>query len=227
MIKNVLIDLDDTIFDFKSCERQALSCALRSFNIPFEDTNLDRYSYINDCMWKMLERGEITREKLRVHRFEVFLEEMGVRVSAEEFADRYMSSLAKTDVLIPGARELLAFLSLNYRLYAVTNGYIKTQKGRINASKIGDYFDAIFISQEIGFVKPSFEFFEFCRRKTGFLKEETVLIGDSLTSDIIGGNHYGLYTIWYNADYRNCGDVLPNAEVHSLSELQAFMRSFH
>ena len=226
MIKTVLIDLDDTIFDFKSCEKLALSRSLDRFSIAYCDEMLHRYSVINDAMWKKLERGEITREVLRVHRFELFLREYGVSdISFDSFADTYADELKNTGVLLPGAEELLADLSKQYALYAVTNGYVDTQMGRIRTAGIRKYFKEIFISQLVGYVKPSKGFFDHCKEKIGFELSETVLIGDSLTSDIRGGVDYGIYTIWFNPHGLTSDLVSPNAQVHSLSEIPGLLLS--
>ena len=181
MIKTVLLDLDDTIFDFHECEKQALSHSLQRFGIAFSENDLFLYHEINREIWKRLERGEITREELRVRRFEDFLARIGANVSAESMADEYALALSETDVLIPGAVEFLEEVYRKYDIYAITNGYETIQKGRLRAANIEKYFRKVFISQCIGAVKPDKAFFEYCRKAIGFIKEETVLIGDSLT----------------------------------------------
>lgn len=227
MIKTVLLDLDDTIFDFKACERQALAVALSSFSILYEDADLSDYSRINDAMWKLLEKGEITREELKTKRFRIFLSRYLDPPSPEEFAERYMEKLSWTSALEPGARELLEELSRSYSLYAVTNGYEQTQNGRLRSAGIGSYFKEIFISQRIGAVKPKKEFFDYCvSRIPDFSLAESVLIGDSLTSDIAGGNAYGLFTIRYNplggSDHP---EILPDREVASLAEIPSLLKT--
>ena len=225
MIDTVLLDLDDTVFDFKACERQALSNTLATFGISYTDSTLDLYSTINDSMWKLLEKGEITREELRIERFRLFLSEISAVADADVFATKYASALSDTDILISGAREFLQTLSENYALYAVTNGFVDTQMGRIRASGIEKYFIEIFISQKIGWNKPSPEFFDYCKMRIGFRKENTALIGDSLTSDIKGGKRYGLYTIWYNPLGLPQGDVDPDAEVKDYKDAIALLKA--
>ena len=227
MIRRIFLDLDDTIFDFKACERRALSAVLRDFSLPFTDDDLLSYSLINDRMWKALERGEITRDILPVKRFELFLTRYDNAVNAELFADNYMDHLSMTNVLIEGARELLEYLSSHYDLFAVTNGYEYTQRGRISSADIGKYFKDIFISQCVGAVKPKKEFFDFCVRSIdGFSLDDTVLIGDSPTSDISGGKAYGIFTIRYNPRKEPNPDcAIPDREVTSLSEIPDLLLS--
>ena len=227
MIDTVLLDLDDTIFDFKACERKALSAALTKCGLVFSAEDVADYSKINDLMWKLLEKGEIKREELRTRRFEVFLSRYETNVTPSEFADLYMQMLSETDVLIDGARELLECLSKNYRLYAVTNGYVQTQSGRISRADIGKYFKEIFISQNVGAPKPKKEFFDYCAAHIpSFSLESTVLIGDSPTSDVSGGNEYGIFTIRYNpARLENPPDKTPKREVYALSEIPELLLS--
>ena len=227
MVKTVFLDLDDTIFDFKACEKQALSAALIAIGISFTADDLSAYSKINDDMWKALERGEIARDVLRVKRFEIFLSRFSADIDPDRFADFYMDNLAATNALIDGAIELLSYLSAHYDVYAVTNGYEYTQKGRINSADIGKYFKGIFISQCIGAVKPKKEFFDHCVCSiSGFDRSSTVLIGDSPTSDISGGNAYGLYTIRYNPMHLpNPENAIPKREVYSLDEIPPLLAS--
>lgn len=227
MIKMILFDLDDTLFDFKACERQALSAVLRAFSLPFDSSDLSDYSAINDRMWKKLEKGEITRDALRVDRFEIFLSRFPEPPSPIDFADRYMEALADTSALIEGARELLEYLSPRYALYAVTNGYVQTQRGRILKADIGKYFRDVFISQQVGFTKPKKEFFDYCAAHIpNFELSAVVLVGDSLTSDIAGGNAYGLTTVLYDPSGEK-GDpaVRPDHVIRSLSELPPLLET--
>ena len=227
MIKNVFLDLDDTIFDFKACEKQGLSAALRSFSLPYQESDISAYSEINDRMWKLLEKGEITRDELMTRRFRLFLERYPDPPTPEVFAEKYMQELSRTSALIDGAKEVLGILSDRYDLYAVTNGYERTQRGRIESSGIGTYFRQIFISQLVGAVKPKKEFFDYCAAHIdGFRLSETVLIGDSPTSDIAGGNAYGLFTIRYNpAKLPDPEGILPNKTVSSLYEIPILLAS--
>lgn len=225
MIKYILLDLDDTIFDFKASEKQALSSALTSFGISYRNEDLSDYSKINDDMWKRFEREEITRECLKTKRFEIFLSRYSDPPSATEFAERYMQRLSETAVLIDGATEVLALLSAKYELYAVTNGYERTQMGRISASGIGRWLKGIFISETVGAAKPKKEFFDHCADHIeGFSREKSVLVGDSPTSDVKGGKAYGLLTIRYNpSGAPDPADAIPDRTIRSLQELPSLL----
>ena len=224
MITTIFFDLDDTILDFKACEKQALSKALDTFAFVYTDEDISDYSRINDMTWKKFERGEISRDRLKIERFEVFLSRFDKMVDASLFADKYMEKLSETSAMIDGARETLEILSEKYRLYAVTNGYERTQRGRIAASGVGKYFRDVFISETVGVAKPKKEYFDYCASHVpNFVLSETVLVGDSPTSDIAGGRAYGLYTIRFNPFGLPSEEVEAHADVSSLRELPTLL----
>ena len=211
MIKNILIDLDDTILDFKKCERVALGKALTELSIAHNEDTIKRYSEINDMHWKMLERGEITRSEVLLGRFERLFEEIGADCSGDLAWKTYEEMLGGQCYFVDGAIDLLKELSERYNLYIVSNGTATVQDKRIELADISKYFKNIFISQRIGVNKPDVRFFEACFGEIeDFKKEETIIIGDSLSSDIKGGNNAGIRTVWYNP---NCANNKTDAKV--------------
>lgn len=225
MLRNILLDLDDTLLDFHTAEREALSKTLRHFGIEPTGQRIARYSEINKAHWKMLERGEVTRNELRVRRYRVFLEEVGADCDPAEVAARYEARLRQEYAVIPGAIKLLETLKQKYRLYAVTNGSTVNQRPRLEGSGVGKYFDDVFISQEVGHDKPSTAYFDYCfRRIPDFRKEESVIVGDSLTSDITGGKQAGIAAIWYAPGGQESD--LPDATIRTLEELPGLLENW-
>ena len=100
----VLIDLDNTILNFDIAERSALTTAFREYGIEPTEELLRRYSVINKRYWEMLERGEMSREKLRVGRFQELFDEIGCEVPAAEVQDRYEEVLSSGHWFMPGQR---------------------------------------------------------------------------------------------------------------------------
>ena len=146
-----------------------------------------------------MEKGEITRAEVKINRFARFFEQTGLDVVPEQAAKFYETRLSEGYFFMPHALELIQSLYGKYRLYIVTNGTARVQEGRIADAGIAKYFDGIFISELIGADKPSQAFFDACIENIpDFCKEKTVLIGDSLSSDIHGGKAAGLYSVWYN-----------------------------
>ena len=221
MTDTVFFDLDNTIFDFSKAERIALLRTLDKMGLSPTEGILSRYSEINASQWKRLERGEIDRAEVKKGRYRILFEEFGVDADPVTAAKTYEGFLGQGHYFIEGAPELLESLYGRYRLYLVTNGTTCVQKGRIASAGIAKYFEEIFISEEIGYDKPSARFFEYCfGRIPDFSKDRAVIVGDSLTSDIQGGINAGIRTIWFNPkSLVNDTDIRPDLEAGSLLEI--------
>ncbi len=199
----ILFDADGTLFDFDRAEDEAVRYTMLSFGIEPSDEKVAKYSEINSSLWRALERGEIEKSVLLYHRFELFCEYYGIDADCRKMADTYMNTLATKGYLLDGAEELVNKLFGNVRLYIVTNGAELVQKGRYAVSGIGKYFDDKFISGVIGHEKPCIEYFEHVANNIkNFDKASTLIVGDSLTSDILGGINFGIDTCWYNPKHK-------------------------
>lgn len=195
----ILFDADNTLFDFTRSEHDALQKCLIARNLPHGDDTVAVYSAINDKHWKMLERGEITREALRISRFTEFFAVINADCDPVVMADDYMLALSEQHVLIDGAEALCRELADKCRLYLITNGSTFIQTRRFSASPIYPLFEAIFISEALGVEKPQRAYFDAVAAQIpDFDPATTLVVGDSLTSDIRGGINAGLDTCWYN-----------------------------
>lgn len=204
----VLFDADGTLLDFSRSEDEAVRQTMRLAGIEPDDARVATYSRINDSLWKMLERKEIEKSVLLYRRFELFCEHYGYSADARKMATDYMELLSQKGYLLEGARELLLSLHGKVKMYIITNGVDFIQRRRYAGSGISELFDGIFISGELGFEKPDPGYFEYVERSIGKLsREHTIVIGDSLTSDIKGANNYGLDSCWYNPKAKPCSDV--------------------
>ncbi len=224
MIKNVLIDLDDTILDFKKAERLAVKRTLEELSIPANEAVLSRYSEINASQWLLLENGSITRDELKPRRFRLLFKELAVETDAKKATIIYEGFLADGHFFKKGAEALLEALYKKYRLYLASNGTARVQTSRIKSAGLEKYFDGICISELIGANKPDAAFFEHIFSGIpGFKKSETVIIGDSLSSDISGGKNAGIKTIWFNEN--GLVSTLPDFTVKSLEEIPPLLVS--
>lgn len=222
MYKIVLFDLDDTIFDFKKSERCALIKTFRQLGIEPGDDILSRYSVLNQQQWKRLELGEISREQVKVGRYRLLFEEYGINESPEKATAIYENNLAVGHYFIDGAVEMLESLYRKFDLYLVSNGAKKVQDGRLSDAGISYFFKDIFISEVVGFEKPSKAFFDYCfDRIPNIDKGSTIIIGDSLSSDMKGGKNAEISTMWFNPHHQtNDTDIVPDYEVSSLDEIK-------
>lgn len=225
MIRNVLFDLDDTLFDFHKAEKIALTKTLVHFGIDPTEETLALYSTINAAHWKRLELGEISREEVKVGRYRELFKTIGIECDPVKATAYYESMLAIGHYFMPGAPELLEELYGKYRLYIVSNGTAKVQEGRIGSSGITKYMDGIFISQILGANKPDKQFFDICFAEIpDFSLSETVIIGDSLSSDIKGGINAGITTVWFNPKgIENDNDIKPDYTIKELSEVPGLL----
>ena len=194
----LLFDADNTVLDFTAAEASALKKVLAAYDLPVDDETVSTYAKINDDLWKMLERGEIEKTRLRYRRFEDFLLHFGYDRPAREIADAYTAALSEECILIPGMADLCRGLSSRYRMYIVTNGIGAVQRSRWARTEIRDCFLDLFISEELGYEKPAREYFDIvAERIPHFDREKTLLIGDSLSSDMRGGQNAGIDTCWF------------------------------
>ena len=226
MIKYLFLDLDDTILDFKKAESIAIRRTMSAFGLEPTDALAARYSAVNDLHWKALERGEMTRQQVLQGRFVMFFGEQGIAVDAAAVAKTYETFLSQGHWFLPGAEETVKKkLYGRYKLYLASNGTAVVQQGRMTSADLYPYFEESFVSQELGHNKPSKEYFEAAfARIPGFEPEECLMVGDSLTSDILGGKNAGLRTVWVNPHHKTAPEHLkPDYEIERLADLPALL----
>lgn len=221
MFEILFLDLDNTILDFDKAEHVALCKALDLFGIEPTETVCARYSQINKEHWERLERKELTREQVLVGRFEQLFRELGIRADAVACKTAYAEFLSIGHYFLPGAPEAVEQLSQKYRLFLASNGTASVQWGRLKSANICHYFEDIFISQEMGANKPAPEFFHSCfARIPNFDPKKAMIVGDSLSSDILGGRNAGIATCWVNKKHAPGNPEIPaDYEIESLAEL--------
>lgn len=227
MFEFLFLDLDETILDFHKAEYIAIGKTLAAVGIDPTDEVRARYSQINLLHWHMLERGELTRDQVLVQRFEMLLGELGVRTDARECARTYGELLGVGHYFLPGAEEALEKLHGKYRLYLASNGTASVQAGRMKSANLHRFFEDIFISQEMGANKPSKDYFDRCfARIPGFEASKAMIVGDSLTSDILGGRNAGIATCWVNPKHlHGREDIRPDYEIEGLFQLPALLQT--
>lgn len=207
--KFLLFDADGTLLDFKKSEDEAVREALAMNGFVADDADVALYSEINDGLWKKLERGEIEKKVLLYKRFELFYEAVGKDLDAKKTAADYMQTLSTKGYLLDGAQKMCRTLYGKAQMYIVTNGVEFIQRGRYARCGIDKYFNGVFISDAIGIEKPSVKYFDYVAEHVdGFCKENTLIIGDSLTSDMLGGINYGIDTCWYNPAGKSAPDTM-------------------
>ncbi len=197
----ILLDADGTLFDYDLAESVALAASFADMDLPWVPDHLETYRRINGEHWLALERGETTPGRIKVARFESLFDAIGCEADAAAFSRRYLARLARCCELIDGSDSVVARLARTSRLAVITNGLSEVQRPRIAASPLEPYLDHIIISEEVGSAKPEPGIFEAAFAAMGDpAKQDVLMVGDSLSSDIAGGNAFGIDTCWFNPD---------------------------
>lgn len=221
-MKTILLDIDDTIFDFHECAKATIVRAGEDFGIEFTDKMLSFYMEQNAFLWIQYEKGIITREDIFRTRFPLLFKKFGYKVDGIEFENAFQEYFKTQYKFVDGAIELVEYLSKKYDLYVASNSLLSTQASRLISAGLYHHFKDLFVSDAIGYQKPTKEFFEGCFCKIpNFNKEETIIIGDSLSSDIKGGCRVGIKTCWFNPKkLENNTEYKADYEINSLHEIK-------
>jgi len=225
--ETILLDLDHTLFDSDTSEQTAFAQALLAAGVVEPMQYFKAYQTINLKLWAAVERGEFSPQQVRAHRFERLLAQENVDADPLQLADDFVAGLGANGSLYDGAREVLECLSRQASVALVTNGLGEVQRARVDRLGIGEHFDAIIISAEVGAAKPGTEIFDIVFEALDFpTKESALMVGDSLSSDMQGGANYGIATCWYNPNGQSVqrSDQVAH-EISDLTELLGVVSS--
>lgn len=223
----LLMDADGTLFDYERAEQYALTKALQDFGIASGiDSLLRDYQGINARLWADLEQGKISKDALRTERFNILFQWHGLAVDACAFSTCYLDALAHSSFLIEGAEEICRCLSERATLFILTNGIREVQLTRLAGSAIRPYIQGIIVSEEVGAGKPDPAIFSYALAQAGHTdKSRVLMVGDSLSADILGGIRFGIDTCWVNLKGETGSEeIRPTYEVQDLFALKQFIR---
>lgn len=221
-IKAILLDIDNTILDFNKCADKAIKIAFEKFGLEYNENTINVFIEQNDLLWLRIEKGEITRQDLHKIRFNIIFKALGITGDGEKTETEFRNALYNIAETVDGASELVKYLSSKYKVYSASNAIYNQQLNRLKMAGLYDYFSGFFVSEKIGHQKPTKEFFDYCYDNIGGLeKEQIIMIGDSLTADIIGAKNYGIKSIWFNRDKKqNDLTIVPDFTVNKLEEIK-------
>lgn len=203
MHHNFLFDLDQTLLDFHASEYKALGIVLRENGLPFSDEIYRAFKETNKALWLELEKGQVTRTELFTRRFRYVFSVCGgdtAGLDPLKINDDFIRTMSVNGVPMDGAPEFLGRIRAGIpdaRIYIASNGATVNAKGRIASTGLGRYIDGLFVSEDMGVAKPAAEFFELILERIGEPRESCIMIGDSLTSDMLGAKNASLASVWF------------------------------
>jgi 2-haloacid dehalogenase len=218
----ILFDADNTLFDYNRAETSALRSTFKELRIsPYTSTVQKAYRLINGKLFKEYENNRITSGRLRTERFAQLFSEMNIIADTKVFSNRYLAHLAECSILLPNALKTVRRLAKTYKLLLITNGLGDVQRPRIVNSELKNYFQDLVISDEVGCAKPDERFFDFAFDLMDQPPRDQVLVvGDSITSDIAGGTRYHIDTCWVNYHNQPCpAGIRPTYEISKIGQL--------
>lgn len=223
MYRYLFFDADGTLFDFDKAEEVAFALMAKDLSIKADGQTFLTYKACNEECWTAFEMGSLSMAALKAERFRRFAEAMDITLDANGASECYQDHLAQQGIIFEQSSGLLQTLQgRGYLLYLATNGITRVQQGRLLCSGIQHYFGDIFISEELGFQKPDTRFFEamFEKAKVTGIKEQCLMIGDSLSSDIKGAVASGIDSVWLNKSNKLPSEAIkPTFTITSLEAL--------
>ncbi len=219
--KILFIDADDTLYDFRQCEWNALTATLRENGIEPTEEVIEAYHLINGKLWKDLEKGLIKQADIKYERYRLLCQHLGWDNDYMKLSLDYIQRISNERILLPGAEEICRYLAGKYMLVLLTNGISEIQRGRFESSVLFPYFSHMVISEEACCSKPDPGIFTWALLDLPVVeKEEMIIIGDSLSSDIQGGINFGIDTCWLNPGLKDAEVLSPTYIIRQLSDLK-------
>lgn len=223
MIKAVLIDIDDTIFDFEKCSKNAFKKTLKKLDLSYEEKDFSYFNKVNYILWSKQKLGEINIEEVFTHRSIMMSKYFELDIEKEIFNDLFVEFLYDEIEMVDGIEDLLSYLWDKYQIYAASNGLYDMQVNRIKKSNLSKYFKDIFVSDKISYEKPDERFFKKIMDITKYSNDDLIMIGDSIKSDIIGAKNSNIKSIYFNKENKKISDKNFTYQVKNLSEIKKIL----
>lgn len=209
MHRNLLFDLDQTLLDFHASEHIALKTVMEMNSQVFTEERYNSFKQINKKLWLEFEKGIISKAELFETRFKLLFEECGCNTAGMDLMkinSDFIDCMSQNGIFMDGALDFLKKVVDNVpdvRIYVITNGATKNAKGRIASTGLNEYICDLFVSESMGVSKPSREYFDIVKKAINEPDKSCIVIGDSLTSDMLGAKNAGLASCWFMPE----GDV--------------------
>lgn len=221
-IKAILIDIDNTLLDFRKSADYSIVTLAKEHSIALPENYFEVFIRVNDMLWTEYENGIITKTDIYDRRWQTIFRELEITADGSAFEEDFRKTMRSVAKPVEGAEDLLIYLSGKYEVYAASNASRAQQESRLRDCGFYKYLSGFFTSEELGFQKPSKEFFALCCEALYPLKKsEIIVIGDSVNADIIGAKNFGLTTIWFNFENKKYDDYsFTDYHINKLSQIK-------
>lgn len=224
MITTIFFDIDNTLLDFNRCAEESIRKGFSEWNMVYDESVLSVFKRINHSLWAAIEEGTLTREDLLRIRWQRIFDELQINRCGKDFEQVFIRYLTQSHAEVPGALALIQYLAEKYTLCAASNAPHRQQQIRLRKAGMLPFFSQVFTSEELGYSKPSREFFDACfARLPSLSKKEVIMIGDSPSADIGGAAKYGLKTCWFQYEKTEPGTLQADYIVESLEEIKTIL----
>lgn len=223
MIKAVLIDIDDTIFDFQKCSKNAFKKTLKKLDLSYKEKDFLYFNEVNDILWTKQKLGKLNINEVFIERSIMMSKYFELEIEKEIFNNLFVEFLYDEVEMVDGIENLLSYLSNKFQIYAASNGVYDMQVNRIKKSNLSKYFKDIFVSDKIGYEKPDERFFKKIMNLTNYSSKDLIMIGDSIKSDIIGAKNSKIKSIYYNKENKKISNKDFTYQVKNLSEIKKIL----
>ena len=201
MIKGILFDLDNTLYDYDYSHNIALQKVFKSINglfgIPFDEIN-NLYEIAKKEVKKNIPNTASSHN--RILYFQKLLEiiKKNPLEYALEFYEIYWETFINNMALEKDSLEILELLHSKYKMCLITDMVAAIQYKKIKKLSLSKYFNHIVVSEEIGTEKPDKKNFFECMKKMKLRANELIMIGDDYKKDIKGAISLGIKAFWYD-----------------------------
>lgn len=225
MYKAIFLDIDDTVFNFEKCSRFALKSSCEICHIPYQEKEFAIFQAIDNNLWSLQKKGELSVADVLRIRAEQLTQKLGQPKMSATFQKVFSEKLSVQTEMEPFVKEALEVLNQTVKIYAASNGILQMQRSRLGQARLLRFFSDLFVSDDIGYEKPDKRFFSECAYRAGLQNSEILMVGDSLSSDIVGARNSQIASCWYNPNKKALPEeYTPNYVINTLSQLSIILQ---
>ncbi len=222
--KHIFFDLDNTLWDFAANSKDSLKDIFDKYHFEENFSSFENfyniYEKLNLQLWDEYRNGNISKETLSIRRFQFAADaKKDQELTAFILNADYLATTTLKTKIIDYAKEVLNYLKNKYKIHIITDGFFEVQVVKLRSSQLSSFFSNVITAEEIGYLKPQKELFDFALETCNAKADETIMIGDDYKNDILGAHNAGIDQIFFNKNNLTNLTTEPTFTVHSLKEI--------